>query len=99
MVSNIPSSGTGNALACAEHAMFLALALLRNLPECVAAVQSQRLGEPCGETLYGKAVLVVGFGGIANELIPRLAAFGARLSCVRASAWEPQAEVRDCAFA
>ena len=94
MVSNIPSAGTGNARSCAEHAVFLALALLRNLPECSASIQSRRLGEPCGETLYGKRALVVGYGGIAHELIPRLAAFGAHVSCVRASLWGSLAQVR-----
>jgi D-isomer specific 2-hydroxyacid dehydrogenase, NAD binding domain len=87
MVSNIPSAGTGNAIACAEHAILLTLSLLRNLPGCQHSIQERRLGEPCGETLYGKEVLVLGFGGIARELIPRLTAFGATTSCVRATSW------------
>ena len=87
-VSNIPSAGTGNALSCAEHAILLTLALLRNLPACAASIQDRKLGEPCGDTLHGKHVLVLGFGGIAKELIPRLAPFGARVTCVRASTWQ-----------
>jgi phosphoglycerate dehydrogenase-like enzyme len=87
MVSNIPSDATGNAKACAEHAILLALALLRDWNACQQAVQDQRLGEPCGETLFGKYVLVLGFGNIAKELVPRLKAFGVTVSCVRRSEW------------
>ena len=94
-VSNIPSAGTGNAASCAEHAIFLTLALLRNFRGCQSALAAQKLGEPCGETLLGKHVLVLGFGGIANELIPRLQPFGVQISCVRRSAWS--AEVRTSA--
>jgi hypothetical protein len=89
-VSNIPSLSTGNAVACAEHAILLTLALLRDLPACQAAVQERRLGEPCGETLFGKRVLVLGFGGISRAVIPRLAAFGAFVSCVRLSQWSAE---------
>ncbi len=49
--------------------------------------QEGRIGFPLGETLFGKTVLVVGFGGIAHELLPRLKPFGVRLLCVRRSAW------------
>lgn len=88
IVSNIPSTGTGNAAACAEHAILLTLALLRDLRGCERAVSSRRLGEPCGDTLLGKHVLVLGFGGIAKELVPRLQPFQVRVSCVRRSRWQ-----------
>jgi phosphoglycerate dehydrogenase-like enzyme len=87
MVSNIPSDRTGNAKACSEHAVLLTLALLRNWNACQEAVQQRRLGEPCGETLFGKSVLVLGFGNIAKELAPRLIAFGVTISCVRQTQW------------
>lgn len=35
------------------------------------AVAERRIGQPLGRTMAGKAVLVVGFGGIAKELLPR----------------------------
>jgi phosphoglycerate dehydrogenase-like enzyme len=88
VVVGIPSRDTGNALACAEHALLLTLALLRDWNECQAAVRERRLGEPCGETLFGKSVLILGFGNIAKELVPRLKAFGVRMSCVRLSSWD-----------
>lgn len=73
-MSNILSAGTGNALSCAEHAIYLALATLRDQNSMAASIQRQRLGVPLGQTLYGKTVLIVGFGNIAKELIPRWAA-------------------------
>ena len=73
-VSNILSAGTGNALSCAEHAIYLMLATLRDQNSMAASIQRQQLGVPLGQTLYGKTVLIVGFGNIAKELIPRWAA-------------------------
>ena len=93
MVSNIPSDGTGNARSCAEHAVLLTLATLRDLPGCCLAIQERRLGEPCGETLFGKQVLVLGYGNIARELIPLLHAFGASVTCVRRSPWQQEDQV------
>ena len=90
-VSNMPSRGTGNALSCAEHAMMLAFMLLRNWNACQAAVQSRMLGEPTGRSLWGKTVLVIGFGDITKELVPRLQPFGVRIMCVRRSAWREDA--------
>ena len=86
-VRNIPSSATANAGACAEMALLLALGLLRRLPECAASVRSSVVGDPPGRTLSGKTALVVGFGGIAVELIPRLAGLGVRVVCARRSPW------------
>lgn len=70
-VSNIPSSSTGNALSCAEHAIYLMLASLRQQNAMRASIQQRRVGVPVGETLFNKFVLIVGFGNIAKELIPR----------------------------
>jgi phosphoglycerate dehydrogenase-like enzyme len=86
-VSNIPSAGTGNALSCAEHALFLMLALLRDVAKMNESLDRRWLGVPAGETLYGKTVLIIGFGNIARELIPRLKPFGVRLLAIRRSAW------------
>ena len=72
-VSNIPSSATGNALSCAEHAIYLMMATLRQQNAMRDSIQQGRVGVPVGETLFGKSVLIVGFGNIAKELIPRQA--------------------------
>ena len=70
-VSNIPSGRTGNAASCAEHAMYLAMACLRQVHAMSTSVKERRIGWPCGETLLDKTALVVGYGGIARELVPR----------------------------
>lgn len=36
-----------------------------------ASVREQRIGLPTGETLFGKTALVIGYGGIARQLVPR----------------------------
>eukprot|EP00887_Chlorella_sp_A99_P000709 scaffold5.g709.t1 len=90
-VANIHSAGTGNAISCAEHAIFLMLATLRDTTEMAASIAMRRLGQPLGQTLYGKCVLVVGFGNIAKELIVRLQAFGVTISALRRQAHWGQA--------
>lgn len=83
-VSNIPSRLTANALSCAEMAIYLMLSLARDLQEMANSIATHQLGTPCGRTLYGAHALVIGFGGLAQELVPRLAALGMHVSCVRA---------------
>lgn len=85
-VANIPSHATPNALSCAEMAIFLMLALARDLHAMTASVATRQLGAPCGDTLHGAHALVVGFGGLGRELIPRLSALGMTVSCVRENA-------------
>ena len=36
-----------------------------------ASVREQRIGLPTGETLFGKTAVVIGYGGIARQLVPR----------------------------
>ena len=36
-----------------------------------ASIRSRTVGLPLGETIFGKTCLVVGFGNIASELVPR----------------------------
>lgn len=74
-MSNIPSDATGNAASCAEHAIFLALALLRHQHQMAASIRERRLGVPLGQTLLGKSALLIGFGNIAKELVPRYQPF------------------------
>ncbi|GJP48776.1 hypothetical protein CLOM_g8057 [Closterium sp. NIES-68] len=75
-VGRIPSADTGNAVSCAEHAIYLALALLRKQKGMQESVQQQRLGQPIGQTIFGKSALIVGYGGIGKALAARLRAFG-----------------------
>ncbi|BBN01563.1 hypothetical protein MPTK1_2g08420 [Marchantia polymorpha subsp. ruderalis] len=84
-VGRIPSDSTGNALSCAEHAIFLMLSLLRDQKGLTKSVQEGSLGIPEGRTLFGCKVLIVGYGNIGKELAPRLKAFGVRVLAVRPS--------------
>jgi phosphoglycerate dehydrogenase-like enzyme len=43
----------------------------RNAREMAISIRTRRLGLPIGDTLFGKTCLVVGYGNIAKELIPR----------------------------
>lgn len=80
-VSNIPSQGTGNALACAEMAIYLMLGCLRAAHAMAASIRARRVGAPLGRTLFGASVLIVGYGGIARELVPRCALHAAAAVC------------------
>ena len=74
-VCKIPSEGTGNAQSCAEHAIFLALSLLRNVSGMKKSLQEGGLGNPMGRTLYRSTAIVYGYGGIGKQLVNRLKAF------------------------
>jgi len=68
----------------AEHALALTLATLRVLPKR-ARVRSWAT-EPEGVSLYGRNVVVVGAGGIAQEYVRLLAPFETHVTVVRRSA-------------
>ncbi|GIT79080.1 dihydrofolate reductase [Leifsonia sp. LS1] len=68
----------------AEHALTLALALLRVIPKRVRA--RSWATEPEGRSLYGMDVVLIGAGGIALELMRLLEPFGTRITVVRRSA-------------
>jgi phosphoglycerate dehydrogenase-like enzyme len=65
----------------AEHALMLALSLLRVIPSRVRARSWSSLPE--GRSLYGLNVVLIGAGGIAVELTRLLQPFGVRLTVVR----------------
>ncbi len=67
----------------AEHALMLALAGLRGLPERVAATSWGRYG---GESLYDEPVSILGGGGIARALLTLLAPFRVTATVVRRGA-------------
>jgi len=66
----------------AEHALMLCLALGRKLQE---RVRAKSWGEKFAVSLYDANVLIVGAGGITEELIKLLAPFRAKVSVVRNS--------------
>lgn len=72
----------------AEHALMLALALLRELPRRVRATGWE--ADERGRSLYGAEVVIIGAGGIAVELLRLLEPFGVRATVVRRRA-EPVA--------
>jgi len=67
----------------AEHALALALAGLRVLPERIAA---RSWGPPAGQSLYDQPVTILGGGGIAVSLLALLAPFRAVTTVVRRQA-------------
>ncbi|KAL4434238.1 hypothetical protein ABPG75_000679 [Micractinium tetrahymenae] len=91
-VTNIPSAGTGNAASCAEHAIYLMMASLRQHNAMADSIRQRRLGVPLGQTLLGKTVLIVGFGNIAKELAVRLKLFGVRITALRRKPWGGHAQ-------
>lgn len=70
----------------AEHALMLAMALGRVLPQ---RVKANSWGKKFAASLYDEQVLIVGGGGIAQELVKLLAPFRAKVSVVRLRTSEP----------
>ena len=64
----------------AEHALALALAGLRCLPE---RVRARSWGSPAGTSLYDQRVAILGGGGIAVELLNLLHPYRAHITVVR----------------
>ncbi|WP_108126937.1 2-hydroxyacid dehydrogenase [Saccharospirillum mangrovi] len=85
-VANVPTAGSGNADSVAELAMYLMLALLRRAPEHAQTLAAGLMGQPTGQSLFGKRVGLVGFGAIGQALSQRLAPFGVRQCAIKRSA-------------
>jgi phosphoglycerate dehydrogenase-like enzyme len=77
-VANVPATGR-NADSVAEHAILLAIALLRGFPAALANVKAGRLSAPLGHMLGSKTVCLYGLGATARALAKRLRAFNVRL--------------------
>jgi phosphoglycerate dehydrogenase-like enzyme len=75
----------------AEHALMLALAGLRFLPERVTA---RSWGKAAGESLYDQPVTILGGGGIAARLISLLTPMRARVTVIRRQPGEVAGAVR-----
>jgi D-3-phosphoglycerate dehydrogenase / 2-oxoglutarate reductase len=69
-----------NAIAVAELAVTLILALARQLPQAVAASRRGEWPRLIGMSLQGKTVGVIGLGAIGKQLAIRLAGFGCRIA-------------------
>jgi phosphoglycerate dehydrogenase-like enzyme len=67
----------------AEHALMLALAGLRVLPE---RIRAHRWGAPAGISLYDSRVTILGGGGITRALLRLLAPFRMEVTVVRRQA-------------
>jgi phosphoglycerate dehydrogenase-like enzyme len=79
-VANMPGL---NAVAVAEHAVALLLALARRLPEAPRGFEPDHWGEPAGRSLAGTAACIVGAGAVGTEIAHRLAAFDVTVTGVR----------------
>ncbi|GAU22262.1 hypothetical protein TSUD_227980 [Trifolium subterraneum] len=90
-VARIPGDVTGNAASCAEMAIYLMLGLLRKQNEMAIAIQQRKLGEPIGDTLFGKTVFILGFGNIGVDLARRLKPFGVKVIATKRS-WASYAQ-------
>lgn len=66
----------------AEHALALTLALLRHLPERIRAMS---WGDSYGTTLNGAHVVIVGAGGIGQELVRLFSVWDTTITVVRRS--------------
>ena len=64
----------------AEHALALCLALGRDIPE---RVRAKSWGEKFAVSLYESSVLIIGGGGIAEELVSLLEPFGCPVTVIR----------------
>ena len=79
----------------AEHALALCLALARKLPERVVA---KSWGKKFAVSLYDSHVLIVGGGGIAEELVSLLAPFKCRVTVVRKHTADVEGATETIAF-
>jgi len=86
-----------NAVAVAEHAIALLLALMHRLPEAPRGFESGHWGEPAGRSLAGSTVCVVGLGAIGTALAERLAAWGVTVIGVHRRPTPDPAASRACA--
>ncbi len=100
-VSNVPAEGTGNAQATSEHAVYLAISLLRGFPteDYLSRFPNRSLGGlPIPRTLYQKQVTVVGYGAVGSCLVKYLSALGAQVTVVRKTPWEATKNTEDSIF-
>lgn len=76
LVANVPSVGTGNAESVAELAIAHMLMLSRDIPLALRRFRERRVSSPLGSCLWRSTVVILGYGGIGEEIARRLAGFG-----------------------
>ncbi|MSQ69294.1 MAG: hydroxyacid dehydrogenase [Gammaproteobacteria bacterium] len=81
-VANVASVGTGNAESVAELAIAHLLMLTRQIPLAQQRFRERRFGAPLAQSLWRSTVLILGYGGIGEEIARRLAGFGCRVIAV-----------------
>lgn len=82
LVANVPSVGSGNAESVAELAIAHMLMLSRQIPTSFERFRERRFSSPLGECLWQSTVVILGYGGIGQEIARRLAGFGVRVIAV-----------------
>lgn len=82
LVANVPSVGSGNAESVAELAISLMMMLGRQIPTALQRFRERRFSGPMGRALWGSTVVILGYGGIGEEIARRLGGFGVRLIVV-----------------
>lgn len=82
LVANVPSVGSGNAESVAELAIAHMLMLSRQIPSSFQRFRERRFSSPMGECLWQSTVVILGYGGIGEEIARRLAGFGVRIIAV-----------------
>lgn len=90
----VTSSAGNGAIPLAEHAMMLALITNRNAPRWFAAQAEARWDRFTHPELFGRVMLIYGFGNIGRELARRAKAFGMTVLAVRrdAAATDPNVD-------
>ncbi|MDY6821529.1 MAG: NAD(P)-dependent oxidoreductase [Deferribacterota bacterium] len=92
-VANVDSKSTYNAESVAEWCIMAAISLGRGYPKIHKNVlKGGPWGHPIGESLIGKTVGIVGFGGIGRALAKRLNAFSVNIVAVKRT---PQAHLEN----
>ena len=81
-VANVPSVGTGNAESVAELAVLHMMMLARIIPTALQRFRERRFGAPLGGCLWQSTVVILGYGGIGEEIARRLSGYGMRIIAV-----------------
>lgn len=90
------NAGDAYSAMVAEHVLTLLLAMIRQMPVLFGQQREKRWDRTIGgklDSLDGKTVAVIGFGGIGREVAKRARAFGCRILVVtRRARPEPEAD-------